>query len=50
MGVVVAMFLGTVFLAERLTPRAMLGAVITLAGVIAVIVVSNRRNAEDIEP
>ncbi len=50
MGVVVAMLLGTLFLAERLTPRSMLGTLVTLAGVVAVMIVSNRRIAEEIEP
>lgn len=50
MGVVVAMLLGTIFLAERLTPPAMLGTIVTIVGVIAVMVVSNRREAEEIEP
>jgi drug/metabolite transporter (DMT)-like permease len=49
MGVVVAMLLGTFFLAERLTPRSLLGTVVTLAGVVAVMIVSNRREIEDIE-
>jgi drug/metabolite transporter (DMT)-like permease len=49
-GVVVAMLLGTIFLAEHLTPRSMIGTIVTLAGVVAVMVVSNRRDAEEIEP
>lgn len=49
MGVVVAMLLGTIFLAERLTPRSLAGSIVTLAGVIAVIVVSNRRDTDEID-
>jgi drug/metabolite transporter (DMT)-like permease len=49
-GVVVAMLLGTIFLAERLTPRSMIGTIVTLIGVVAVMIVSNRREAEEIEP
>jgi len=48
-GVVVAMLLGTLFLAEHLTPRAMIGTIVTLVGVVAVMIVSNRREAEEIE-
>ncbi|MCM2315359.1 MAG: DMT family transporter [Thermoanaerobaculia bacterium] len=50
MGVVVAMLLGAVFLAEKLTPRSLLGTAITLAGVVAVMVVSNRPVVDEIEP
>ncbi|MBI2212238.1 MAG: DMT family transporter [Acidobacteria bacterium] len=50
LGVVVAMFLGTIFLAERLTPRSMIGTVVTLAGVVTVIIVSKERCADEIEP
>lgn len=50
LGVVVAMFLGTIFLAERLTPRSMIGTVVTLAGVVTVIIVSKERRADEIEP
>lgn len=50
MGVIVAMLLGAIFLAERMTPRALLGTAITLAGVVAVMVVSNRRVVDEIEP
>ncbi len=50
LGVVVAMILGALFLAEKLTPRSLLGTAITLTGVIAVMVVSNRRVVDEIEP